>query len=761
MTGDFSTNLQNALRHDQRTDQTQGRTQQGAEKSGGLIVLSANSVLISVNETNNTTLKNRLESFLVSQFNNRAPGVGNNIDFNRILDQLDIQSGKTLLVQKGADNSVSISAAPVGQRVAFATYGDGSKALLAIKPRVALQKKTFMRGLEKLTNAFKRPDGQTSTPESNRSPRVFLGGRGFNRFIDDPNLTAQISKVLIKPPTQRNQTDAPRSAQTTPRSSRPQNGGAQRQAQTPPPLRPRPAVGATPNQNLRTVDQGDSAPAQPPQLGRAAAYNPNLRTTDRGDRPPTVPRGAVDPPGLAPDRFGQPAEPRVQPQARGRSQSANQGATGNAQATVRPNTQAVAPSRTQNVTAASPGSAESPLATAVTTAGVQLGGLTQQVTQVVDQVLDLPNADPLTRSVTETNFVDLQVKLNGLKDSLDAAKVSITGDTSREAQDVGARIDTLTNEISGQIEFLNEVYRDAQNPRYLQPSDQYRGDDEQTVVFDNRAPQTARQPEPFDRTALSPSQLADYRQTVRNEINDVYQRTGLYQRKSLSSQQSVDKVVGDALSSTKRLFLHKLRNSLFTTASGFSHFQSGNTRTVAPANSASTVSYQVQTLFNWSKLDRVEGHYRPQHHDLLSNFAWLYAGLKNGDLSKDYKPKAVNLVLANPTNLPENSKLDADKLYRKGDRANGLSALGYELSFLLAAGFKVHRSKLDKSSGLTKVKLTPPAQPVAGFEALLQKSAQGFLKPDYQQPVNRELDVANFLAAARQDPGWNSLLQNL
>lgn len=696
MSGDFSTNLQNALRHDHSADQTRGGSQQQSPaQHKGITRLSNNSVLISVNEANISGLKNRLDRFLVSQFSSRQPAQ-NNTHISHKLNALDLQPGKTLLVQQTSDGSVSLSASAVGQKVAYATLANGGNTLLAIKPRV-LNQKTFMRGLTKIFNR------QTTEP-SNQPQRVFVDGRYPRQYIDDPSATREIREVRI-------------AAEAAPQAA---TNGSRQPAE--------PQIGAP--QRQRSTPSADTAP------------NRNLRTTDPGDAPPAIPRGLTDPPGRTPQR--QTEQSPAAPQRPNPSTSTD----GIARYNSTPST--------NNITE------QSPLANAVTTSGVQLGTLTQQVTQLVDRLLLSTHANRLTRSDIDKDFVNLQVTLNDLKDSLTAAKVSLISEASPEAANIRSRIDTLSVEVNSQIEFLNEVYRDTQSQTYLQPSDQYQGDDDQTVAFDNTSNQGARHPEPFDRTALSPRQLADYHQSIRNEISDVYQKTGLYQRKTVYSQYSVDKVVGDALHANKRLFLHKLRNSLITTTTGYENFKNGQTDTVAEANPRDFQRrFQVQQLYTGSKLDRIQGHYRPQHHDLLSNFAWLYAGLKNGDLSKNQRPKAVNLVLANPTNLPENSKLDADKLFRKGDRANGLSALGYELAFLQAAGFKVEGAKLDQSSGLTKIKLTPPAHPINGFETLLQQSAEGFLKQDYQQPVNRELDVAKFLTTAKQDPGWRSLLENL
>lgn len=269
-------------------------------------------------------------------------------------------------------------------------------------------------------------------------------------------------------------------------------------------------------------------------------------------------------------------------------------------------------------------------------------------------------------------------------------------------------------------------------------------------------------PPASDSRFLSITQLANYYHTIIAEIHNFYGAAGLYQRRYPQAPNSVFKVVSDALASPKRLFLHKLRNELCTTPSGFYQYQNALIPVLPPAKAQQAkATCQVQALYIYSKFDRVQGLYRPLKHELLSNFAWLYAGLKNGALSKKAKPKAINLMLANPTNLPQNSKIDADKLFRKGIRAKGLSALGYELSFLLAANFKVQRPKLDISSGLTKIRLTPPDSPSGSFDELLRKSASGFLQPDYKQPEARARDVENFLNAARKNSDWLNLLEGL
>lgn len=248
------------------------------------------------------------------------------------------------------------------------------------------------------------------------------------------------------------------------------------------------------------------------------------------------------------------------------------------------------------------------------------------------------------------------------------------------------------------------------------------------------------------------------------EVENLYFNYGLYERKNYSTSvvNSVRSVMENALHSRKRLFLHKLRNNLTTTPNGLAQFNP-NLKNLSPNSpSKNSKSYQVQRLYTHSKPDRSEGHYKPLNHDLLSNFAWLYAGIKNGDLSKSGEPKSVNLILANPSNRPENSKIDPDKLYRKGNKENGLSALGYELAFLQVAGFKVDSVKLDQSSGLTKIKLMPPENGIDSFENILKKAAAGFLQKDYRNPANRAIDVNQFLTQAKSDPnGWGKLLENI
>lgn len=256
---------------------------------------------------------------------------------------------------------------------------------------------------------------------------------------------------------------------------------------------------------------------------------------------------------------------------------------------------------------------------------------------------------------------------------------------------------------------------------------------------------------------------------IKAEIVGCYDELGLTSKPDYDSQmeKSLLKVVDEAFFSSKRLFLHKLRNQLITHPSGLKQFNP-SLAGIVPKLIHTTRSglqihgYQVQSLYIQSKDNRKEGCYKPSEdgHSLLCNFAWIYAGIKNGALTKAGQPKPVNLMLANPTNLPENSAVNSDKLYRKGDPSHGLSALGYEMAFLQAAGFVVRETKLDSSSGLTKIKLLPPPEgAVPRFKDILTQVGRGFLQDDHRASKVRRIDVGQFITQAKADPkGWGRLI---
>lgn len=203
-----------------------------------------------------------------------------------------------------------------------------------------------------------------------------------------------------------------------------------------------------------------------------------------------------------------------------------------------------------------------------------------------------------------------------------------------------------------------------------------------------------------------------------------------------SAMRSIDFVMNKAFQSSKRLFLHKLRDCVIE-------------------------GHSVQQIYVLSKADRYEGIYAPIEHDLLSNFAWLYAGIRNSQLSKKSAPKAINLMLTLPI-------VDKSWLFRQGERSNGLSALGYELAFLQVAGFRVERTKLDVSisdseltrSNVYKIKLVPPSSLIACFAEIMCRAATGFMHEDFSSADNKAKDVTQFLAAVKHDPnGWGTVIR--
>jgi|GEM_PF-5322211 len=263
-------------------------------------------------------------------------------------------------------------------------------------------------------------------------------------------------------------------------------------------------------------------------------------------------------------------------------------------------------------------------------------------------------------------------------------------------------------------------------------------------------------------------------QKIIDEVFDFYDKNQLFRKNPTVSGLSVSKVMNDATHSKKRLFLHKLRNQMTLSPNSLGQVNPQlanlppnkvNQGMNLPSNPLQpppiySESFQVQTLYTHSKLGRDEGHYKPIHHDMLSNFGWIYAGIKNQQVDQSGDKKAVNLMINDEaTNQSANAKIDANMLFRGGDSNKGLSALGYELAFLNAAGFTVEGRKMDPSTGLAKVKLTPPKGNIPSFQDIMNNCARGFCLSDYQETSNRKLDVQVLKNLIDNDPEWSSLIQ--
>jgi len=265
------------------------------------------------------------------------------------------------------------------------------------------------------------------------------------------------------------------------------------------------------------------------------------------------------------------------------------------------------------------------------------------------------------------------------------------------------------------------------------------------------------------------------------EVTQFYDKHDLYPKSSKNRVNlQIRVVVADALKTTKRLFLHKLRNHQIGLKGSFNYAPSAiakaktvSSRDLLMRSSPSTNipevptdfdsdSMQVQTLYTASKAERIQGHYQPIQHDMLTNFAWIYAGITNGQLNKSGDAKPINLVFYNPQSSvldPQaTDTLNHQFVFRDNDVDLGLSALGYELAFLQAAGFTVGPKKMDMSTDLTKILLNPPQGKIPSFEKIMLKAANGFLQRDFKHPKNLAKDVNNFVNHKINDPtGWGSI----
>jgi len=266
-------------------------------------------------------------------------------------------------------------------------------------------------------------------------------------------------------------------------------------------------------------------------------------------------------------------------------------------------------------------------------------------------------------------------------------------------------------------------------------------------------------------------------EVIMHEVFDFYTENQMWGVDREAKQVSAIPLMSEALASNKRLFLHKLRNYLRmpATAPDIGTYNPALANVPVAGQGISMITnafgwsepvlveqlYQLQAVYTHSKTDRAEGHYKPKQHDMLSNFGWLYAGLKNQQRDKAGNNKAINLILNDEqTNIPANARVNADMLFRGGQSERGLSALGYELSFLCAAGFEVDSLKSDPATGLAKIKLTPPKFAIPAFGDLMLSSAQSFCFGGDRDIRSRGIDTQLFKDRVDHDPlGWGSILQ--
>jgi hypothetical protein len=258
-------------------------------------------------------------------------------------------------------------------------------------------------------------------------------------------------------------------------------------------------------------------------------------------------------------------------------------------------------------------------------------------------------------------FVDIQENFNGLKDSIESAKAATRATLTGERAIVPAHLRDRINTLSRAI-------------------------DEELVTLNTVYESSCK---PMLLSRAQNDHLRRLRSAILGEAQRYCKQYGLLERFVGGSEGvTLHEAVEDALDGGAQLFLQKLRHRL---------------------------------------LMRLTGQLRDLNEGLFSNlvtdFVWLYAGLKRVAGAETSPPRHIGFVLAKGSPSPGIAIIDDEKLFNHGDRLGGLSRLGYEFAFLRAAGCQVGCATLDLQTGLTKIYFELPTTVNDNFDTLLRRCA--------------------------------------